>query len=104
MASEWITGAFGAGGAAIGASATLAANWLTGRTQEKLERAKRGGANIDLRRTVCAEFLASVYSYIDKTRELIDAAYTRRDDSAADAAREAYMIEWERSTRRLGQL
>ncbi|WP_037363765.1 hypothetical protein [Amycolatopsis orientalis] len=96
MASEWITGVFGAGGAAIGAAATIAANLVTGRNQAKLEKAKRGNTNVDLRRTVCTEYLSTVYSFMDKAREVVRTTRYQASEQEIEAAHDAYLLEWEK--------
>lgn len=96
MASEWITGAFTAGGAAIGAAATLTTNLITGRNQAKLEKAKRGSTNVDLRRTVCSDYLSTIYSFMDKAREVVrTTCYGASEQEVADA-HDAYLLEWEK--------
>jgi len=73
MTSEWLSGAFTALGAVLGAGATLAAGLIGNRTQRGLAEASRKA-----RREAYAEYLTAVYSFMDRARELIATVSLRK--------------------------
>lgn len=102
MASEWITGLFGAGGAAIGAAATLTANWITSRGQQKLEGAKRSAANEDIRRAACSEYLSAIYTLMDSAHEVIRVCRVVGDQHLIEEAHREYLAAWKATHAKCG--
>jgi hypothetical protein len=72
MTSEWLPALFGIIGTLLGGSVTLAANWLTSRTQRHLAAEDRIQQNAGVRREAYALFLTSVSALKDRGRELAE--------------------------------
>ena len=94
MTSEWLSGAFTALGAVLGAGATLTAGLIGNRTQRGLAEASRKAQIVEVRREAYAEYLTAVYSFMDRARELIAKLEENADMSECDAARRAYLEDW----------
>jgi hypothetical protein len=71
VTSVWLSGAFTALGAVLGAGATIGAGLIGNRTQRGLAEASRKAQIADVRREAYAEYLTAVYSFMDGARELI---------------------------------
>ena len=63
MTSEWLSGAFTALGAVLGAGATLTAGLIGNRTQRGLAEASRKAQIVETRREAYAEYLTTVYNF-----------------------------------------
>lgn len=96
VTSEWLVGAFTALGALIGSGATLASGLIGNRTQRDLAAATRKAQIADTRRAVYGEYLTSVYSFMDRARELITQLENEAEMSECDVAHHAYCDDWER--------
>jgi hypothetical protein len=96
MASEWIAAVFGALGAALGASAALASSWIGNRAQRDLAAASRKAHVAEVRRVAYAEYLTTVYSFMESARELVARLENDAAELECDAAHRAYCEDWER--------
>jgi hypothetical protein len=96
MTSEWLSGAFTALGAVLGAGATLATGLIGTRSQRGLAEANRKGQIAEVRREAYAEYLTAVYSFMDRARELIAMLDANADMTERDAARHVYLEDWDR--------
>lgn len=94
MTSEWLSGAFAALGAVLGAGATLTAGLIGNRTQRGLAEASRTAQIAETRREAYAEYLTTVYNFMDGARELIAKLAESADTSEYDAAHHAYLKDW----------
>jgi hypothetical protein len=94
MTSAWLSGAFTALGAVLGAGATLASGLIGNRAQRELAEASRKAQITDARREAYAEYLTAVYSFMDRARELIAALEANADMTECDAARRSYVEDW----------
>ena len=94
MVSEWLSGAFTALGAVLGAGMTLAAGLIGNRTQRGLAEASRKAQIADARREAYAEYLTAVYSFMDRARELIAMLEQNAELAECDDARRAYLENW----------
>lgn len=96
MTSEWLGGAFTALGVVIGSGATVASGLIGTRTQRDLATATRKAQIADARRAAYAEYLTSVYSFMDRARELIAQLENEAGMSECEVAHHAYSNDWER--------
>ncbi|HZC39443.1 MAG TPA: hypothetical protein VE343_02140 [Streptosporangiaceae bacterium] len=96
MASEWLGAGFTALGAAIGAGASFGSVLITNRAQRGLAADTRKDQVAEVRRTAYAEYLTVVYSFMDRSRELIAKIETDAGTQACDAARRDYLEDWDR--------
>jgi hypothetical protein len=96
VTSEWVGGAFTALGAALGASATLAAGLVGNKTQRGLAAATRKSQIAEARRESYAEYLTATYSFMDRARELIAKLESDNELSECDIAHRSYLDDWDR--------
>lgn len=96
MASEWLGAGFTALGAAIGAGATLSSVFMGNRAQRALAAAARKDQVAEVRRTVYAEYLTVVYSFMDRSRELIAQLEEDGETRTCEAAHRRYLKDWDR--------
>ena len=95
VTSVWLSGAFTALGAVLGAGATLGAGLIGNRTQRGLAEASRKAQIADVRREAYAEYLTAVYSFMDRARELITKLEGDAGKAGCDIAHSAYLEDWE---------
>jgi hypothetical protein len=95
VASEWIPAVAGLAGAAVGASATLATNWIANRTQVKLAVGNRAQQIADVRRAAFAEYLTAVDTFLDQARDLASRMDQRAPSTECEAAHVNYLVGWE---------
>jgi hypothetical protein len=98
--SEWAAGVFGIAGVAVGAGATLAANWITARTQVKLAVSDREQQIAESRRVACADYLVTVDSFLDQARDLVADLENSAPESQLDTAEASYRAGWEHLQRK----
>jgi hypothetical protein len=94
MTSEWLTGAFTALGAVLGAGATLGSGLIGNRAQRELADANRMSQIADVRREAYAGYLTSVYTFTDRARELLNKLGEDANMAECDTAWRAYLEEW----------
>jgi hypothetical protein len=95
MASEWLSGAFTAVGAVLGAGATMGSGLIGNRAQRGVAEASREAQIAEVRREAYAQYLTAVYNFMDRTRELIGKLEGNADMTECDIARRAYLEDWE---------
>ncbi|MET9262398.1 hypothetical protein [Amycolatopsis sp. NPDC004079] len=78
----------------IGAAATLTANWITARSQQKVETSKQSAANTEVRRSACAEYLATLYALQDNMREVIRICRNVREEQQVEDSYQEYLTTW----------
>jgi hypothetical protein len=96
MTSDWFGGAFTALGAVIGAGATLLAGLIGNRAQRGLAEANHKAQIVEARREAYAAYLTAVYDFMDGVRELIAKLEGNAEVDECDAARRAYLKDWDR--------
>ncbi|MFY9773706.1 MAG: hypothetical protein WAK28_03940 [Trebonia sp.] len=98
MTSGWIA-VIALAGTVVGATSTLAANWLTARvtarTQLTMASGDREQQKAEARRGVCAEYLTAVDSFRDQARELVARMEINAPEPEREAAHTAYVAGWE---------
>jgi len=100
MTSELIVGISGVIGAAVGAGATLIANWIAAHTQLKLAAGNREQQKAAVRRDACAALLVAVDSFMDQARELVSRLENDIPGPECNAAHATYFAGWEDLQRR----
>lgn len=96
MTSAWLSGFFAALGTLIGAGATLSSGLISNHSQRRLATEARMGEVAEVRRAAYGEYLTAVYSFMDRSRELIARIESDADASEFDAAHKAYLTAWDR--------
>lgn len=95
MTSAWLSGFFAAVGALIGAGATLSSGLITNRAQQRLAAETRTAQVADVRRAAYGDYLTAVYSFMDRSREVIAMIENDVSTTECHAAHRAYLEEWD---------
>jgi hypothetical protein len=96
MTSAWLGGFFTALGALIGADMTLSSGLISNRFQQRLATDARMREVAEVRRPAYGDYLTAVYSFMDRSRELIARIESDADSSELDHTHTAYLTAWDR--------
>jgi hypothetical protein len=99
VSSELIAAIAGVLGAAVGAGTTLAANWISTRTQLTLADRDREQRSAEVRRAACAGYLVAADSFMDRARELAHKMQDSAPQAECDPAYAPYFACWEQLQR-----